>query len=169
MRIVEYDDQSNALVSKFRLKLMEERNIAWKNATLKGRIDLLAGKKTMSRAREPYWTVWNTVERSAPNREYQWRQVIDKFQPWKWSQFVVDLDNQGRSSESILDIIREWQDQMDALGTLNLMYPKWMWGRTNGVQGIRMETILTDWAWDLKALEWCSSIVCKLWMICILS
>jgi len=71
LRIVEYDDQSSALVNKFRLKLMEERNIAWKNATLKGRIDFLAGKKTMSRAREPYWTVWNTVERSAPNREYQ--------------------------------------------------------------------------------------------------
>lgn len=55
-------------------------------------------------------------------------------------------------SDSILDVIKEWQDQMDVLEILILQYPKWIWGAQT-VQGICLETILTFQAWRLKALE----------------
>ena len=37
-------------------------------------------------------------------------------------------------SYSILDVIRQWQDHMDVLEILILMYQKWIWDRANRVR-----------------------------------
>lgn len=66
------------LVGKLQMDLMEEREEGWKNASLKDWIGLVERRKT-SKGQEQAWDFSNTMKRPAPSRQFQWKQVTEKF------------------------------------------------------------------------------------------